>query len=69
MEQQEKSFILIGNYVIQKSKQYGLKQVSCRTCQRPAVVYVIQKSKQYGLKQDIKKLRRLMRGCVCHSKK
>ena len=38
-------------YVIQKSKQYGLKQFWIFQDLQHTVVYVIQKSKQYGLKQ------------------
>ena len=40
-------------YVIQKSKQYGLKQARWSRSVAADVVYVIQKSKQYGLKQGI----------------
>jgi len=57
VEQQEKSFIPIGNYVIQKSNKYGLKQFCCMRNLSKGVVYVIQKSNKYGLKQCEKKQR------------
>ena len=56
-------------YVIQKSKQYGLKQSMLFLYYLPLVVYVIQKSKQYGLKQSPAQLQWFAKRCVCHSKK
>ena len=56
-------------YVIQKSKQYGLKQYTTMEGVNWYVVYVIQKSKQYGLKQLVPSGAQADSGCVCHSKK